>query len=125
MPRGQRFAEKERRRFRQLVRLVEDHGIAGGQQLRHPLVLEHHVGEEQMMVDYDEVRGERLAPRSHHETVAKSRTRLPQAVFPGRGREVPGRSLLGHIGKLALVSGAGNAREAHDALQVPDDLATG
>src|SRR5437879_11304343 len=78
-----------------------------------------------MMVDDDEIRGERLAPRSHHETVAKSRTRLSQAVFAGRGRKIPRRSLLRHIGKLALVSAAADACKAHDALQVGGDLATG
>ena len=58
---------------RELVRFVEDHGIAGGQKLGHPFVLEHHVGEEQVMIDDDDVRRERLAPCRHHETVAKSR----------------------------------------------------
>ena len=73
LARGQGFAKKERGRFRKLVRFVEDHCIAGRQQFRHALVLEHHIGEEQMMVDDDEVRGERLAPCNHHEAVAKAR----------------------------------------------------
>src|SRR6266581_3284689 len=71
LARGKGLAEEQRSRLRQLVRLVEDHAIAGGQELRHALVLEHDVGKEQMVVDHDEVRGERLAPRGHHETVAK------------------------------------------------------
>ena len=57
------FAEEETRGLRQLVRLVEDDRVAGGQQLGDALVAQHQIGEEQVMVDDHHVRGERL-PRA-------------------------------------------------------------
>src|SRR5260221_9839914 len=47
------------------------------------------------------------------------------AVLPGRGGKGPGGSVLRHVGKFTLVARASGAREAHDALQVPEDLAAG
>ena len=58
---GQRLAEEQAGGLRQLVRLVEDHRVAGGQQLRHALVAQHHVGKEQVMVHHHDVRLHRLA----------------------------------------------------------------
>ena len=70
LPGRRLLAEEQRRRVGKLVRLVEDDRVARGQQLGEPLVAQHHVGEEQMMVDDDDVRLERVLARLHHEAVA-------------------------------------------------------
>ena len=67
------LAEEQRRRVGQLVRLVEDHRVAGRQQLGEALVAQHHVGEEEMMVDDDDVGVERRLARLQHEAVAVMR----------------------------------------------------
>ena len=65
------LAEEQRRGVGQLVRLVEDHRVARGQELGEALVAQHHVGEEQVMVDDDDVGVERVLARLHHEAVAR------------------------------------------------------
>ena len=47
--------------------------VARRQQLGDAFVAQHHVGEEQMVVDHHHVGGERVAARAHHEAVARSR----------------------------------------------------
>ena len=69
----QLLAEEQRRGVGQLVRLVEDHRVARGQQLGEPFVAQHHVGEEQVVVDDDDVGLERGLARLQHEAVGVER----------------------------------------------------
>ena len=67
------LAEEQRRGVGQLVRLVEDHRVARGQELGEPFVAQHHVGEEQVVVDDDDVGLERRLARLQHEAVGVKR----------------------------------------------------
>ena len=58
------LAEEQRRRVGELVRLVQDHRVAGRQQLGQSFVAQHHVGEEQMMIDDDDIGIQRVALRA-------------------------------------------------------------
>lgn len=51
------------------MRFVEDHHFRFGDQLGKAALFDHHIGEEQMMVDDDHVGIHRLFPRLHHKTV--------------------------------------------------------
>ena len=117
------LAEEQRRGVRQLVRLVEDDRVAVGQELGHALVAQHHVGEEQVVVDDDHVGVERLAPRLQHEAVGVVRAVLAEAVVAGGGDERPDRRVLGDVGQLRAVAALGRTREGDDLRQVADVVA--
>ncbi len=102
--------------FRQLVRLVEDHRVAGRQQLGHAFVAQHHVGEEQMVIDHHHVGRQRLAPRLHDEAVLVVRAVLAQAVLARRGGLRPDRRSSPARRRSSALSpvlrGLGEARDA-------------
>src|SRR5450759_1457489 len=125
LARAQAFAEKQRRRFGQLVRFVENHGVAGRQQFGHAFVLEHHIGEEKMMVDHDDVGVERFAPRGHDEALLVLLAVLAQAVLARRCRRLPGGRVLGHVGEFRPVARLADFGEARDPVQMRHVLATG
>ena len=112
------LAEKKRRRIGKLVGFVEDHRVARRQELRKPFVAEHHVGEEEMMVDDDDVGVERGLPRLKDEAVTMKRAVAAEAVVARRRDERPDRRILRDVGELAAISGFGGARERDDLWQV-------
>ena len=107
--------------FRQLVRLVEDHRVAGRQQFGHALVAQHDVGEEQVVIDHHQVGRHRLAPRLH------ARSSPCVAGIPGRGSSRASRSpwlqtgeFSGHVQAFGLVAGLACAwRSARCARSAP------
>ena len=112
------LAEEQRRGIRQLVRLVEDDRVARGQQLGQPFVAEHDVGEEQVMIDDDDVGLERRLARLHHEALAEERAVAAEAAVPGRRHQRPDAGVLGDVGQLAAVAGLARAGERDDLRQV-------
>ena len=66
--RRHRLPEKQAGGFRQLVRLVENHRVAGRQDFRDTLVAQHHIGKKQMVVNHHHIRLQRLLARLHHKT---------------------------------------------------------
>ena len=70
----------------QLVRLVEDDGAGGGKDAgiggRRGLQLDGHVGEEEMVVDDDDVGLERLAPHRGDEAASQSGQVWPRQASP-------------------------------------------
>ncbi len=117
------IAEEQRRHFRQLVRLVEDHRVAGRQQLGHAFVAQHHVGEEQVVIDDDQVGRHRLAPRLHDEAVLVVRAILAEAVFAGRRGVVPHRRVFRDFQAFGLVAALRHLGEDRDAAGVGRILA--
>ena len=112
---GEAVAEEEARRFGKLVRLVEDHGVAGRQELAHAFLAQHHVGKEEMVVDHHDVGGERVSPRAHHEAVAVVGAALPEAVVARRAGLRPDRRVLGHFGEVGAIAAHRAGGEALDA----------
>ena len=98
------IAEKQRRHFRQLVRLVENHRVAGGQQFRHAFVAQHHIGEKEVVIDHHQIGRHRVAPRLHDEAVLVVRTLLAETVFARRGGVIPDRRIFGNFQTFRLVA---------------------
>jgi hypothetical protein len=120
---GQLLAEEQRRGVRKLVRLVENDRVARGQQLGETFVAQHHVGEEQVVVDDDDVRFERRLARLQHEAVGVKRAMGTEAVVARRRDERPDRRVLGDVGERAAIAGRRRVRECDDAGQVARILA--
>jgi hypothetical protein len=70
--------------FRELVRLVEDRDLDARQQLGDSAVAQRHVGEEEVMVDDDDVGEHRLAARLHDVAAAVLGTLGAEAVLARR-----------------------------------------
>ncbi len=103
--------------------LVEDDRVARGQKLGEPLVAKHDVGEEEMMVDDDDIRLQRVLARLHHEALAIEAALAAEAVFARRRDQRPDRSVLRHVGELAAVAALRRPREGDDLRQVTRILA--
>ncbi len=125
LSRGGGLAEEQRRGVRELVGLVEDHRVARGQELGQALVAQHHVREEQVMVDDDDVRGHRVGARLHHEAVTEVRAVRAEAVLARRRDQRPYRGVLGDVGEQGAVPPVGGAREGDDLAEVPCVFARG
>ena len=119
------FAEEHARRLGQLVRLVENEGVAGRQQLGDAFVTQHHIGEEQVMVHHHQVGRERIPARAHHEAVPVVGTFLPKAVVARRAGVRPDRRVLGNVGQLGAITGGGGSGKALDATQLRSFLPRG
>ncbi len=120
---AQRIAEKQAGCFRQLVRLVENHGIAGRQQFRQPFVAQHHIGKKQVMIDHDHICGLSPAARFQHKAVLVIGAFLPQAVVARRSDERPDAGILRHRAQTAFIAVAAYLGVALDQRQVFDVLA--
>ena len=112
------------RDFRQLMRLVDDDRIRAGQQIAEALLLQHEIRHQQMMIDDDDVRGLRLAPRLHDVTAIERRAIRPEAVVARRGHPGPHRICSAQLGEFGDVAAAGDARPRPHLRQCGGDLAT-
>ena len=121
---GYAFAEEQAGGFRQLMRFVEDHRVAGRQQFAHAVVAQHHIGEKQVMIDHHHVGVHRGAPRGKHEALLVVRTLLAQAVVPRRSNRTPGSRILGHGGAFGFVAASGLPGKARNRAQVCNVLPT-
>ena len=99
------LAEEQRRSVGQLVCFVEDHGVARGQELRESFVAQHHVGEEKVVVDHDDVGFERRLARLEHKAVGMERAAAAEAVVARGCHLRPDRGVVGHVGQLAAIAG--------------------
>ncbi len=125
LPGRELLSEKQRRGVRELMRLVEDQRVAGGQQLGEPLVAQHDVGEEQVMVDDDDVGLERGLARLEDEAIGVERAICAEAVVARRRDERPDRRVFRDVGQRAAIAGFRRARERDDPGKVPRILARG
>ena len=112
------LAEEQRRRFGQLMRLIENHRVAPRQEIREALVLQHDVGKEQVVVDHHDVGGEGVLACFHDEAIAVTRTFAAEAVL-ARGRYLPPEGgVVWNVGQLGLVTAHRGASERLDSLQI-------
>src|SRR5690606_3306136 len=115
----ERLAEEKACDLGQLVRLVEDYGVARGQQLGDAFLPQHEVGEEEVVVDDDHVRRQGIAARAHDEAIAIVGTGLAKAVVTGRSRMRPDRRVFRYFGKVGPIA-RGRARgEALNEAKLP------
>ncbi len=119
-----REAEVARRHLFQLVRLVEDHGGGLGQNAgigrAGGLALDGEVGEEEVVVDDDDVRLEGAAPHLGDEAAAVVGTGCAEAGFGARVELVPEGARLGQAGKLGAVAGFGGLLPLGDLVVLVD-----
>ena len=117
------LAEEQRRRVGKLVRLVEDHRVARGQELGEAFVAQHHVGEEQVMVDDDDVGLERILARLHHEASRWNAQCCPRQL--SRVDVTSGQidAFSGTSASSRAVAAFASARERDDLRQVARILA--
>ena len=100
------------------MRLVENHGICGRQQVGHALVAQHQVGEKKVVVDYHDIRLLRLTPGLHHKTFAIVRTFRTQTILAGGGDLGPDGCLFGDVREFGSVPGFTRLHKAHNRAQV-------
>ncbi len=122
LPAAQGLAEKLRCQFRQLVRLIEDRHFRGRQQLAVTGLLQHHVRQEQVVVDHGQVRVRGAAPGAEHETVIVKIAILVQAVIDGGNTGRPHRGILRDVRQLGQVAAGGALRPGADIGQVSPPL---
>ncbi len=72
------------REIRDLVSLVENDGIAGAEDVAEAVLLQRKIGEQQVVIDDDNVRVERLPPGHRNMTARHFGTAVAQAVLAGR-----------------------------------------
>ncbi len=80
---GDGLPEILHRQLGELVRLVHYHRIGTGQQFGKPRFLQHHIGQQQVVIDHDDIRLLRLAPGFHDKAVIENRAFAAQAIFGG------------------------------------------
>jgi hypothetical protein len=117
LPAAETRAEELRGEIRNLVGLIEDHGVRRAEQVTETVFLEREVGQQQVMVDDDDVGLDRLAARLEHVTAADVRAAAPQAVVPRRRDLGAERMCIAEIRQLGEIAGSRGARPALDPHQ--------
>ena len=115
LPARQLHAEEPGGDVGDLVRFVDDQGVGEREQLGEPLLLERHVGEQQMMVDHHHVRLGGTPARLRDVASVEHGTLRPEAVVRRRGDRAPDRIVLRevvHLREVAARRPGGPSREA-------------
>ena len=84
-------AEELRGEIGDLVCLIEDDGIGGSENVTESILLQRQVGQQEVVIDDDNVRVERLAPRNSNMTTRELRAVLTETVLTRRGHARPDR----------------------------------
>jgi hypothetical protein len=97
--------EKPRRDLRQLVRLVDHHGIGAGQQLAEAVLLERQVRQQQVMVDHHHVGCSAACPGGLSPALLTKAARAGTGAFLGADREHAPVGIVGvgQAGAFAVV----------------------
>ncbi len=104
LARRQRHRKELARELRNLVRFVEDERVRAGQDLAEAFLLDRKIGEQEMMIDDDDVGFLRRAPSLDDEAVVEQRTLGAEAVLGGRRHARPERRILRHVGELGAIA---------------------
>jgi len=108
----------------QLVRLVEDDGPGGGQNAcigrRAGLQLDRHVGEEEVVVDDDDLGLQRFAAHGGDEAVLPVGAGLAEAGLAARVQPGPERGVLRQRVDLRAVAGCGGLLPGGDGVELAD-----
>ncbi len=96
------------------MRFVEDRQLDARQQLGDAAVAQRHVGEEEMVVDDDDVGEHRLAPRLHDVALAVLRALAAEAVLARRGDQRDHAAALVEALELGDVAARGRLRPGLD-----------
>ena len=110
------------------MRLVDDHRVGGAEQIAEAVFLEREIGEQQVVIDDDDVGLDRLAARVDHVAAADVGAAVAEAVLARRGDLRPQRMRVAeirHLGEIAAAAWpAPSARRAPSMRsRVPDEAA--
>jgi hypothetical protein len=97
------------------VCFIENHGLGSRQQVAEAALLEREIGEQQVVIDDDDVSRLRLATRGEHMAGRKLRTLGAETVLARGGHGRPDRMSLGHLRELAHVARDRPQRPGFDA----------
>ena len=100
------------------MRLVEDDGIARGQQFGEAFVAQRDVGEEEVVIDDDDIGIERVLAGLHHEAVAIKRAVAAEAVVAGGRDKRPDAGVFRNVGQFGAIAAFARTRERDDFRQV-------
>ena len=112
------LAEEHARRLRQLMGLVKDHRVARGQQLGGTFVLQHDIGEKQMVIDHHHISLLRIAARRHHVALLVIRAVLAETILPRRCDVLPHAGVFRHALELGTVTRCRRAHALDDDAQI-------
>jgi hypothetical protein len=101
----------------QLVRFIDHERIRARQQFGETVLLQRHVGQQQMMVDYQYVGIQRLLARLHQKAVIPVLAVAAEAVIRGRGHQRPHRRIFRDAVEFCDVASVGDACPLYDLLQ--------
>jgi len=110
-------AEELRGEIGDLVSFVEDHRIGRAQQIAETVFLEREVGEQQMVIDDDDIGIDGLAARVDHVALADVGAAGAEAVVTRGGDLRPQRVRIAHVRHFGKIAGPGDSRPALDAGQ--------
>ena len=105
------------------MRLVDHERLRAGQDFAEPFLLERQVGQQQMVVDHDQVRRLRALARLHHEAFAEERAFAAEAVLGGAGDHRQQRRVFRQRLDLGQVAHARAPGPGDDALELRGHLA--
>ena len=122
--RAKPFTEELRSQFRQLVRLVDHEGFRTRQDLAEPFLFQRQVGQQQVVIDHDQVRRLRTLSRLHHETFRPEGAFAAQAILGGAGDHWQQRRILRQCVNFSQITHVCASAPGDDALELPGLLAT-
>ena len=116
---GERLAKVLTGDIRQLMGFIEDHHFRLGDQLGKAALFDHHIGQEQVMVDHHHVGVHRFFTRLHHEAIFIQWAVATETVIVGAGDQRPGLRVFRDAGAGADIAILGlirpGAQEDHIA----------
>ena len=114
--------EKHGSHFRYLMRFIDDDGVDSGQQFAETLLSQHHVGEQQVMVDDHDIGFHRCTSCTDDETVPEIFTLLSETVIDSRGHPWPQGGIFWNLAQPGDVTAPGPVRPGAYLLQVVELL---
>jgi len=103
LPNRPHLSEELGRDIRHLVRFIQDHRFRAGQQIAEALILEREIGEQQVVIDDDDLGA--CAARRASNTWQRENCGTPaQAVLAGRRNHGPHRRLFGQVGEFGEIA---------------------
>ena len=116
---GERLTKVLTGDIRQLMGFIEDHHFRLGDQLGKAALFDHHIGQEQVMVDHHHVGVHRFFTRLHHEAIFIQWAVATETVIVGAGDQRPGLGVFRDAGASADIAILGlirpGAQEDHIA----------
>src|SRR5437899_11184199 len=100
------------------MRFIENERMSARQNFAEALLFDREIGEQQVMIDHDEIGFLRGAACLDYEAVVKLRTFRAETVLRSRGHARPQRRIFRYLGKLAAIATARTLRPGSNRMQM-------